>query len=57
MSEETKQQYAGRLDEIPGLFGQMKPMAGAIEASTQAARAFRPVYPLYGSVEQSFSMV
>ena len=32
MSEETKQQYAGRLDEIPGLFGQMKPMAGAIEA-------------------------
>ena len=32
MSEETKQQYAGRLDEIPGLFGKMKPMAGAIEA-------------------------
>ena len=32
VSEETKKEYAGRLDEIPGLFGLMKPMPGAIEA-------------------------
>ena len=32
VSEEVKQEYEGRLDEIPGLFGLMKPMPGAIEA-------------------------
>ena len=32
VSEEIKAEYAGRLDEIPGLFGLMKPMPGAIEA-------------------------
>ena len=32
VSEETKTAYAGRLDEIPGLFAKMKPMPGAIEA-------------------------
>lgn len=32
VSEETKAAYAGRLDEIPGLFAKMKPMSGAIEA-------------------------
>lgn len=32
VSEEVKQEYDGRLDEIPGLFGLMKPMPGAIEA-------------------------
>ena len=32
VSEETKAAYAGRLDEIPGLFAKMKPMPGAIEA-------------------------
>ena len=31
-SEETLKDYEGRLDEIPGLFGQMKPMPGALEA-------------------------
>ena len=31
-SEQTLSEYEGRLDEIPGLFGQMEPMAGAIEA-------------------------
>lgn len=34
-SEEIKQEYAGRLDEIPGLFGVMQPMPGAIEAVHQ----------------------
>ena len=32
VSEEIKAEYAGRLDEIPDLFGLMKPMVGAIEA-------------------------
>ena len=32
VSEEKKAEYAGRLDEIPGLFAKMKPMVGAIEA-------------------------
>ena len=32
VSEEKKAEYAGRLDEIPGLFALMKPMPGAIEA-------------------------
>ena len=31
-SEETLKEYEGRLDEIPGLFSQMKPMPGALEA-------------------------
>jgi 5'(3')-deoxyribonucleotidase len=31
-SEETLKEYEGRLDEIPGLFGQMEPMPGALEA-------------------------
>ena len=32
VSEKVKQKYDGRLDEIPGLFGLMKPMQGAIDA-------------------------
>ncbi len=32
VSEEIKKDYEGHLDEIPGLFGLMKPMSGAIEA-------------------------
>ena len=32
VSEEKKAEYAGRLDEIQGLFALMKPMPGAIEA-------------------------
>ena len=34
-SEQTLQQYAGRLDEIPGLVGKMKPLVGAIDAVHQ----------------------
>ena len=34
-SEQTLQQCAGRLDEIPGLFGKMKPLVGAIDAVHQ----------------------
>ena len=32
VSEEVKREYEGRLDEIPGLFGLMEPMPGAIDA-------------------------
>ena len=32
ISEEVKKEYEGRLDEIPGLFGLMAPMPGAIDA-------------------------
>lgn len=32
VSEEVKKEYEGRLDEIPGLFGLMEPMSGAIDA-------------------------
>ena len=32
ISEAVKKEYEGRLDEIPGLFGLMKPMPGAIDA-------------------------
>lgn len=32
IGEEVKKEYAGRVDEIPGLFALMKPMPGAIEA-------------------------
>ena len=32
VSEEVKQEYEGRLDEIPGLFSLMRPVSGAIEA-------------------------
>ena len=31
-NEETLKEYEGRYDEIPGLFGQMLPMSGAIDA-------------------------
>ncbi len=34
-SEQPLQQYVGRLDEIPGLFCKMKPLAGAIDAVHQ----------------------
>ena len=31
LSEETKEQYKGRLDEVPGIFSLMEPADGAIE--------------------------
>ena len=31
-SEKTIKEYDGRLDEIPGLFGQMTPLPGALDA-------------------------
>ena len=40
VSEEVKLEYEGRLDEIPGLFGLMKPMSGAIEAMHELQKHF-----------------
>lgn len=34
------QEYEGRLDEVPGIFGLMRPMAGAIEAFDMLASDF-----------------
>ena len=31
-SDEVLKEYEGRLDEVPGLFGHMEPMEGALEA-------------------------
>jgi 5'(3')-deoxyribonucleotidase len=42
-SEETLKEYEGREDEIPGLFGQMQPMPGAIEA----VRKLNEIYDCY----------
>jgi 5'-nucleotidase len=36
----TKAEYAGRLDEVPGIFGLMQPTVGAIEAITVLAEHF-----------------
>ena len=33
LSEETKREYEGRLDEVPSIFSLMVPMSGAIEAA------------------------
>ena len=32
LSDETKKEYEGRLDEVPGIFALMEPVEGAIEA-------------------------
>ena len=40
VSEEVKQEYEGCLDEIPGLFGLMKPMPGAIDAMHELQKHF-----------------
>ena len=32
LSDETRKEYEGRIEDVPGLFDMMKPMPGAIEA-------------------------
>lgn len=32
IDEETKQEYEGNVDEVPGIFSYMEPMPGAINA-------------------------
>ena len=40
LSDEVKEQYKGRIDEVPGLFALMGPMPGAIEAVQLLAKHF-----------------
>jgi hypothetical protein len=40
VSDSVKKEYEGRLDEIPGLFGLMKPMPGAIDAMHELQKHF-----------------
>ena len=40
VDDAVKEQYKGRLDEIPGLFALMEPMAGAIEVVKLLARNY-----------------
>jgi len=43
LSEDTFTEYEGRLDEVPGIFSLMEPMAGAIESFTRLSK----VYDIY----------
>ena len=40
LSDETKQEYEGRLDEVPGIFSLMDPMSGAIEAVHELSKYY-----------------
>ena len=40
LSDETKQEYEGRLDEVPGIFSLMDPMPGAIEAVHELSKHY-----------------
>ena len=43
LSDAKKKEYENRLDEVPGIFGLMEPMEGAIEA----VKALREHYDVY----------
>ena len=40
LDEATKKAYEGRLDDVPGIFGLMKPMPGSVEAVRTLADHF-----------------
>jgi len=40
LDAKTEKEYVGRFDEVPGIFGTMKPVEGAIEAFNQLADKF-----------------
>ena len=40
LNEATKQEYEGRLDEVPGIFALMDPMPGAIDAVHRLAEKY-----------------
>ena len=40
LSDETKQEYEGRLDEVPGIFSLMDPMPGAIESVHELSKHY-----------------
>jgi len=39
-SEQTLNEYDGRLDEVPGIFGKMEPMRDAVEAFTELSQLY-----------------
>lgn len=57
LDEKMKTEYEGRYDETPGIFSQMAPKTGAIEA----VKALSPKYDIYilstAPLEQSQRMV
>ncbi|NJO91810.1 MAG: hypothetical protein HC831_24710 [Chloroflexia bacterium] len=40
LDEDTKAKYEGRLDEVPGIFGLMKPIENAIESYIELTKHF-----------------
>ncbi|WP_395340736.1 5' nucleotidase, NT5C type [Ningiella sp. W23] len=40
LSDETKAQYAGRLDEVPNIFSMMKPMRNAVQSVEALSKQF-----------------
>lgn len=40
LSEEEKKEYAGRIEDVPGIFERMEPMPGSIEAFKQLSRHY-----------------
>ena len=40
LTNEELDEYRGRLDEVPGIFGKMKPIEGAIEAVTRLSESY-----------------
>ncbi|MBP5548553.1 MAG: hypothetical protein J6X58_06675 [Bacteroidales bacterium] len=40
VDEKTKKEYEGHLDDIPGIFGLMEPMEGAVDAVHQLAEKY-----------------
>ena len=40
LDDKTKRKYEGRLDEVPGIFGRMKPMTNAIESYVELTKYY-----------------
>ncbi|MGK7911827.1 MAG: hypothetical protein AB4050_10165 [Synechococcus sp.] len=40
LDEQTLREFAGRLDEVPGIFSLMKPLSGALEAYSELVTLF-----------------
>ena len=40
LSEEVKEEYKGRIDEVPGIFSLMQPIPGALEAVQLLAKNY-----------------
>ena len=40
LDAKTNKEYVGRFDEVPGIFGTMKPMDGAIDAFIRLSKVY-----------------